>query len=167
MVNINLTKIHSFGFDELSLSKKIIKEILLFEKIHESVSVNISIVGKNKIKTLNRVNRDIDKVTDVLSFPNIQFGKNVSFNKLIKNKSLFAQIYDFDSKSIFLGDVVICYEKVFSQSKKYNHSIKREYSFLLTHSILHLLGYDHMNKKDEGVMFNIQDEVLNKLKILR
>lgn len=167
MVNINLTKIHSFGFDELSLSKKIIKEILLFEKIHERVSVNISIVGKNKIKTLNRVNRDIDKVTDVLSFPNIQFGKNVNLNELIKNKSLFVQIYDFDSKSIFLGDVVICYEKVFSQSKKYNHSIKREYSFLLTHSILHLLGYDHMNKKDESVMFNIQDEVLNKLNILR
>lgn len=167
IISVNLTKIHSFGFNELILSKKIIKEVLLYEKINESVSVNISIVGKNRIKTLNRVTRGIDKVTDVLSFPNIQFDNKICFNKLIKNKSYMSQIYDYDTKSIFLGDVVICYDKAFSQSEKYNHSLKREFAFLLTHSILHLLGYDHMNKKDEIVMFKIQDKILNKLNILR
>lgn len=167
MININLTKIHSFGFDELALSKRIIKEILHHEKIDDSISVNISVVGKQKIKTLNRINRGIDKVTDVLSFPNIQFDKKDSFNKLKKNKLVIAQIYDFDSKCIFLGDVVICYEKTLAQSKKFNHSIKREYSFLLTHSILHLLGYGHLNKKEEVIMFKIQEEILNKLKIIR
>lgn len=167
MINVNLTKIHSFGFDELKLSKSIIKEVLLVEKINENFSVNISIVGKSKIRTLNRNNRGIDKVTDVLSFPNINFIKSISINKLIKNKLLLAQIYDFDSKSIFLGDVVICYEKTLSQSKKYNHSVKREYSFLLTHSILHLLGYDHINRKEESEMFEIQDKILNNLNILR
>lgn len=167
MIGVNLTKIHSFGFDELSLSKKTVKEILSFENIRESVSVNISIVGKNKIKTLNRVNRGIDKVTDVLSFPNIQVDNIVSFKKLLRDKRKLAQIYDFDTKSIFLGDVVICYDKTLSQSKKYNHSLKREFAFLLTHSVLHLLGYDHMNKKDEEEMFEIQDDILNNLKIFR
>ena len=167
IISVNLTKIHSFEFNELILSKKIIKEVLLYEKINESVSVNISIVGKNRIKTLNRVTRGIDKVTDVLSFPNIQFDNKISFNNLIKNKSYISQIYDYVTKSIFLGDVVICYDKVLSQSKKYNHSLKREFAFLLTHSILHLLGYDHMNKEDEIVMFKIQDKILSKLNILR
>jgi probable rRNA maturation factor len=167
MVNVNLTKIHSFGFDELTLSKKIIREILSYEKIKSDISVNISIVGKSKIRTLNKVNRGIDKVTDVLSFPNIEFKRSGGFNQLIKDKSVFAEIYDFDSKSIFLGDVVICYDKTISQSKKYNHSVKREFSFLLTHSILHLLGYDHMKKSDEKIMFEIQDKILDKLKITR
>lgn len=167
MVNVNLTKIHSFGFDESTLSKKIIREILLYENIKSDISVNISIVGKSKIRTLNKVNRGIDKVTDVLSFPNIEIKRSSGFNQLIKDKLVFAEIYDFDSKSIFLGDVVICYEKTISQSKKYNHSVKREFSFLLTHSILHLLGYDHMKKSDEKIMFEIQDKILDKLKITR
>lgn len=167
MINVNLIKIHSFGFDETALSKRILKEILLFEKINYSVSINISIVGKNRIRTLNRINRKIDKVTDVLSFPNLQANDVTSFKKKLKNKSIFAQIYDFDTNTILLGDVVICYDKTLSQSKKYNHSVKREFSFLLTHSILHLLGYDHMNKKDEKIMFEIHDKILNKLKILR
>ena len=167
MIIVNIYNNKKFDFDIDLLSKKIIKEIFNLEKINLNISVNISIVGLQKIKTLNNNLRGIDKATDVLSFPNIQFKKNSDLKSLIKNKKIYNSIYDFSTKSIFLGDVVICYNKIIFQSKKYNHSIKREYAFLLTHSIFHLLGYDHMNIKDEKNMFNKQEIILNKLKINR
>lgn len=167
MIHLNISKKHNFSFDELELSKKIITEVLRTEKVSFDVSINIEIVGKYRIRTLNKRLRNIDKTTDVLSFPNIDIKKPSDLKAVYKNKKLFSSIYDYSSKSVFLGDIVICYEKVISQSKKYNHSIKREFSFLLTHSALHLLGYDHMNEKDEKSMFKKQEMILQKLKILR
>ena len=156
-----------FEFDENKLSKKVLSEVLKVEKISVNVSVNISLVGTGKIRSLNKNNRKIDKVTDVLSFPNITFKKPSDIKSVIKNKKLENLIFDYSTNTYFLGDIVICYNKVIDQSKKYNHSIKREYSFLLTHSMLHLLGYDHMIKKDEKLMIDKQNEVLNNLKIFR
>ena len=167
MVFVNIENNKEFDFDINSLSKKIIKEILSIEKISLDVSVNISVVGLKKIRTFNCNTRGIDKPTDVLSFPNVPLKKVSDFKSIIKNKKIYNSIYDFNTKSIFLGDVVICYNKIISQSKKYYHSIKREYSFLLTHSIFHLLGYDHMKAKDEKLMFDKQEKVLSKLKINR
>lgn len=166
-IYINIFKKKSFGFDDIKLSNKIIKKVLETEKINYNISLNISIVGINKIRTINKKLRNIDKATDVLSFPNIQFKKPSSLNSLIKNKSVYNSIYDFDTNSFYLGDIIICYDKIISQSKKYNHSIKREFSFLLVHSMLHLLGYDHMNKRDEEYMFDKQDKILELLNILR
>ena len=68
---------------------------------------------------------------------------------------------------VSLGDIFICVEKVFEQANEYGHSPYRECAFLITHGILHLLGYDHMEKEDEVVMFGLQDEILNELEILR
>ena len=165
-IYINFDIDYKFDFDIYKLSKKIIKEVFEVEKIKGIYSVNISIVTKNVIKKLNFKNRNINKITDVLSFPNIKLNNRNEFKKLVnaKNSHLF---YDYDSSSIFLGDVIICYDKIISQSKKYNHSIKREYSFLLTHSILHLIGYDHMKKVDEDTMFKKQDLILSNLNINR
>lgn len=164
-IYINLINKYDFGFDILKLSKKIVKEVIEFEKIDCDISVNISLVGLSKIKSLNKHNRNIDKTTDVLSFPNILLKRRSDFDKIIGDKSMYASIFDYNTKSIFIGDIVICYNKVISQSKKYCHSVKREYSFLLTHSMLHLLGYDHMNAKDEKIMFEKQDYILDKLRI--
>ena len=124
-------------------------------------------MSKYVIRRLNRENRGIDKVTDVLSFPSIDFNKPSDFSKYVHNGKIDISILNLNNNTIFLGDVIICYDKVLSQAKKYNHSIKREYAFLLTHSLLHLLGYDHMNEKDENIMFEKQERVLNNLKILR
>lgn len=156
-----------FEFDEYRFAKKVVAEILRLEKITMSVSINISIVNSRKIKSLNKITRNIDKVTDVLSYPNIPFKKPSDLKSVVKNKKLENLIFDYTTNTYFLGDIVICYNKVIEQSKKYNHSIKREYSFLLTHSMLHLLGYDHMINKDEKSMFEKQDKVLNNLKIFR
>lgn len=167
MVYINLAKIHNFEFDELKLSKRVIKEVLSTEKINVDVSVNISIVSKYKIKKLNFITRKINKVTDVLSFPNIDFKRPSNINQIICDNKKYISVYDFSNNSLFLGDIVICYDRVISQSRRYGHSIIREYSFLITHSMLHLLGYDHIIKKDEIKMFNKQDIVLKKLKITK
>ena len=157
----------SFDFDEYKISKKVLAEVLKVEKIDINISVNISIVGSKKIRTLNKIKRKIDRVTDVLSFPNISFEYPSDIKTLIKNTKNIALFFDYTTNSYFLGDIVICYNKVIEQSKKYNHSIMREYCFLLTHSMLHLLGYDHIKINDEKFMIEKQNNILKNLKILR
>ena len=93
------------------------------------------------IKDYNNRYRQIDKETDVLSFPSDEDGE--------------------------LGDILISLPKAIDQAEEYGHSLKRELSFLLCHGILHCMGYDHMTKEEETVMFNLQDEILNHANIRR
>ena len=159
---------YKFDFDEKRLSQKIAKTIFEIEKCPYDFSFSISLVSNRKIRTINRNERGIDKSTDVLSFPNLDYDKPASFKKYVKANGLVdISVLDTENNTIFLGDVVISYDTLLKQAKLYNHSIKREYSFLLTHSLLHLLGYDHMTKKDENKMFKKQDMVLEQLKIYR
>ena len=170
---------YKFDFDILAVSKKISREVFKQENIKYDISFNLSIVSNYKIRKINREFRNIDKITDVLSFPNIDFKIVSNFaefivknkkltNKVISYKDYFdISIVDINTNTIFLGDVLICYNKILSQAKKYNHSPKREYSFLLLHSLLHLLGYDHLHDDEERKMFKKQDEILKKLNIER
>ena len=178
---------YTLPFDEYALSKKIAKKIFEIEQLFFDFSLTISIVSDRKIKNINKISRNIDKKTDVLSFPNINFDRPANFKKYIKknkqvakdkakitnktncrNKYVVApEILDMTNKTIFLGDIVISYDTLIRQAKTYGHSIKREYSFLLTHSILHLLCYDHMDKTSENEMFKKQNLVLEKLNIGR
>ena len=152
-IGFNNDNNYRFEFDEKRLSKRISKAVFDLENLHANFSFDISLVSKERIRSINKKTRGINKTTDVLSFP------------FIDDNGL--TITDFDTKTIFLGDVVICYDKIISQAKLYNHSVKREYSFLLTHSLLHLLGYDHISKKQEKIMFDKQDIVLDNLGIYR
>ena len=146
-----------FDFDPKSLAKKVIKEVIGFETIKDLLSkgftldekfeVNILCVGNPKIKKINTETRKIKKETDCLSFPMWQ--------------------WSIETGNFVLGDIVISIDKVISQAKEYGHSVKREFAFLICHSILHLLGYDHMKKKDANIMEKRQDEILNSLKIKR
>lgn len=113
----------------------------------EDALVNIIIVDNEEIKKINKEYRNIDNVTDVISFA----------------------LEDVEFKTPFriLGDIYISYEKVKEQALKYEHSEKRELYFLATHGLLHLLGYDHMNEKEEKIMFDLQKELLNKYDIKR
>jgi len=107
---------------------------------------SVIFVDKDEIKEINKNYRNIDKVTDVISF---------AFN-------------DEDSfMTDLLGEIYICIPIMQEQAIEYCHSEKRELSFLLVHGILHLLGYDHVQKDEEKVMFNLQEEILNELNILR
>ena len=158
---------YTFDFDIKVLSMKIANSIFNEEKLQYSFSFNLFFVSKQKIKTINKQNRNVDKVTDVLSFPNIAFDRPSNLRKYVKNRKIDFEIYDYTTKTIFLGDILICYDVLKKQAKLYAHSIKREFSFLLTHALFHLLGYDHMNEKDEKKMFNKQELILNELKIYR
>ena len=108
--------------------------------------ISISIVGEEEIQSLNRQYRDNDSVTDVLSFP----------------------LFETDPRGVdLLGDVVICVERAKEQAAQYGHSLKREISYLTVHSVLHLLGYDHIEQEDKEKMREMEDRVMDKLAVFR
>ena len=124
------------------LKKLFYKALKQTDNILPNLAVGVRFVSGEKIRELNKQHRDVDKVTDVLSFPmlDIKAGQKIE-NVLSKFEQIDGEIY--------LGDIVICKEKVFSQAKEYNHSKRRELNYLALHSFLHLLGYDHMTKAQE------------------
>lgn len=118
----------------------------------ENVVVSVNFVRDEQIKSLNKTFRQIDKVTDVLSFPNLQ--KSPS-QKLAE----FAGEVD-DQGKLFVGDIVICKNVAYAQAKEYGHSKQREVCFLALHGLLHLLGYDHIEKEDERLMSSTAEKIL-------
>ena len=129
-------------------------------------------VDEDAIRAINQEYRGIDKSTDVLSFPMIDYDKEFS---LIRDRT--NEMYDFigdeidyynpDTREVALGDIVLCVPKIYSQAKEYNHSILREYAFLITHSMLHLLGFDHMEDDERRIMEAKQTKILESLDITR
>ena len=130
---------------------KIAEEVL--GEDFENAYLSVNFVSDEQIKRLNREFRKIDKVTDVLSFPNLQKKAGES----LKN---FQSDADFDTNMLFLGDVVISKNVAKAQAREFGHSMKREVCFLALHGLLHLLGYDHIEKDDEKIMNKLQDEIL-------
>ncbi len=127
------------------------------------VSVDVRLVGTDGIRKLNAQYREKDKVTDVLSFPILDMTDGKLNAKLMP--------YDFsiveEKKYLPIGDVVICPEKAKKQAEEYGHSIEREMVFLAVHSLLHLLGFDHENGRDEELMFGKQEEIMNEIGLPR
>lgn len=126
--------------------------------------VNIYFTSNNELRDINREQRGIDKETDVLSFPMLEFN-GVPYD----SKTFIPQEEDYnpESRRIMLGDMIISLEKVKSQSIEYGHSFEREAVYLLVHSLLHLLGYDHIDEEDKAVMRKKEEEIMNILKIYR
>lgn len=123
------------------------------ESIKEDAEVSLSIVDNEKIKEMNKEFRQKDSATDVLSFP---MSDGESFD------------IDPETDRIILGDIVISAERAKEQAEEYGHSLEREMCFLATHSMFHLLGYDHeVSKEEEKIMFEKQEKVLKKLGINR
>ncbi len=133
------------------LIKKTAEQTLISENIAINAEVSVSFVDNTEIRRINQKFRRIDKATDVLSFPLIDLSKE-SLNS---------------NETYELGDIVISYEKAAQQAGEYNHSIEREIAFLTAHSMLHLLGYDHMIPADEEIMFAKQEHILSALGIGR
>lgn len=122
------------------------------EEMEDDAEVSVTLVDNARIRELNAEFRDIDKETDVLSFP---LGDEAGFE------------VDPDTDAILLGDIVISLERAAAQAEEYGHSFRREVAFLVTHSLFHLLGYDHMTPEEEAEMFAKQERVLEKLGITR
>ncbi len=126
--------------------------------------VGLRLTDDNTIHALNLTYRRIDRATDVLSFPLIDFPVPGKFDFLETDNE---DAFDPDSGELTLGDIVISADRVIAQAAAYGHSVKREFAFLITHSMLHLMGYDHMTKEDAAAMEGLQDEILEQLQILR
>ncbi len=124
----------------------IVSRIKLVMKLEKQYEFSIILVDSNKIHEINREYRNIDKETDVISFASLDDELVFDLNEVIE-----------------LGDIFINVDAIRSQASDYGHSLKREFCFLVTHGILHLLGYDHMNKEDEKKMFDLQEEILNEI----
>lgn len=133
---------------ELKELKELLENVCKDEKLGDG-EFNVIIVTSDFIHELNKNYRNIDRVTDVISFA------------LEDDKT-----FNLDNYRV-LGDIYICLDKVKSQALEYGHSFKRELSFLAVHGLLHLLGYDHMTKEEEKVMFAKQEEVLSRYGIER
>lgn len=129
-------------------------ESLRFEGFEETCEISVSIVGDAEIQSINKAFRDIDNATDVLSFPQLTFdeGEIAGVN---------------ENGEIILGDIIISLDKAISQAEEYGHSLKRELAFLTAHSMLHLLGYDHMTPEEETEMIQKQKGILNAVGISR
>lgn len=124
------------------------------------VEVGLTIVDNKTMREINLEQRNIDNTTDVLSFPMNEYNIPGVF---IEDELC----YNYGTGNLILGDIVINFDKVIEQADEYGHSIKREYVFLIVHSILHLVGYDHMLEVELKEMFKIQDEIMEGLGISR
>lgn len=137
--------------------KKVVEQCYKQEKLEKSkLYISIILTTPEQIQQINKQYRNIDKETDVLSFP--MYEKN-ELEKMIKENK-------FDHEDV-LGDVIISIDKVERQAKEYNHSFERELAYMLVHGFYHLMGYDHIKEEDKSVMRLKEEKVLTDLRIER
>ena len=153
-------------FDNVGLfTKPFIKRVLERALKHlnqpsELLEMSLSIVSPEEIQELNKSFRDVDKVTDVLSFPTCD-------NPTRGAITVVCEDVNPETDLVNIGDIVICLERAKEQAKEYGHSLKRELAFLSLHGLLHLLGYDHVEEEDEKQMVALQKEILDQAGITR
>ena len=162
-VNFSMETECEFDFDAEKLGEEIVCAVLDRFGFPYEACVDITITDDEGIREINLENRQIDAPTDVLSFPMIEYDAPADFDGIEKQVAVF----DPDSGEAMLGDIVLNIDRIRSQAAEYGHSIKREYSFLITHSMLHLLGFDHMEEDEREQMEGEQRKILDKLGIKR
>lgn len=125
-------------------------------------SIEVSFVTEEEIKEINKEQRGVDSVTDVLSFPMIDGirGKSVRIAD-------FPLDYDDETDTLFMGSIIICLQRAKEQAEEYGHSEKREITYLLVHGILHIFGYDHMIEEDKAQMRELEEKIMAKLNLKR
>lgn len=153
-----------FDFDIKEISDLVMIQILDQEKCPYEAQVNLLVTDNEGIREYNREYRKIDASTDVLSFPMLSFETEADFSVAEEQE---ADCFDPESGELILGDIIISADKVKEQAQKFGHSEKREFAFLVAHSMLHLCGYDHMIQEEAEVMERKQEEALLLLGITR
>ncbi len=152
-----------FAFGYRELAEKVIYAALEAEGFPFEAEVSLLLVSMEGIQELNREHRGVDRPTDVLSFPLIAYESPGNFESLEQEEDNFNP----DTGEAMLGDIVLCADKVRKQAEEYGHSEEREFAFLILHSMLHLLGYDHMTEEEAAVMEEKQRNILERMGILR
>lgn len=153
----------AFSFDYKELANRVVEFTMDHEKFPFEAEVNLTLTDNEGIHQINKTYREIDRPTDVLSFPLISYETAGDFSKVEEDDDNFNP----DTGEAMLGDIVISVPKVAEQAKEYGHSEEREYAFLIVHSMLHLFGYDHMTPEEAAFMEDKQRQILEELHILR
>ncbi len=153
-----------FPFSIDDIVNQIMTEVLDREGCPYEATVSVLLTDNEGIRTFNKEYRGFDKETDVLSFPNVDYETPSDFAILEEET---ADCFDPDSGELVLGDIIISVEKVKEQAESYGHSQRREFAFLVAHSMFHLCGYDHMEAEEAAVMEKKQEEILDRLHITR
>lgn len=156
--------ISRFDFDAEMVAKQVVDMALkLVNCPFDEPEISLTLCEDEEIRRINRENRDIDSATDVLSFPNLEYETPGVF-ELTQDENDYINP---ENGRVILGDIVINVNRVFSQSEDYNHSVKREFAFLVAHSMMHLCGFDHMEHEEAVIMEQKQNDVLEALGITR
>jgi probable rRNA maturation factor len=138
--------------------KNVVMESLDYEGCPYEAEVNVLITDNETIRQINKEYRKIDKPTDVLSFPMIEYEVPSHFEHL---EEMVNDYFNPETGELLLGDIVVSVDKVEEQAKNYGHTPKRELAFLIAHSMLHLCGYDHIEDEERLEMERKQSEILN------
>ncbi|MCM1306580.1 MAG: rRNA maturation RNase YbeY [Bacteroides sp.] len=149
-----MIRISGATLSEKALARKVEKACFKTVGQRDFFVIDATVVSAETVRALNASARGVDKVTDVLSFP--------CFDKLdlpVKEED-FCDC-DYDGKRVLLGSIMICRERAVEQAKEFNHSYARELGFLICHGILHLLGYDHVEREDEEIMTALQRKIMD------
>ncbi|MCR5685155.1 MAG: rRNA maturation RNase YbeY [Lachnospiraceae bacterium] len=147
-----------------SKAESMIEFVLDYLECPYETEIDLTITDNDGIHELNRQYREVDAATDVLSFPMVDYEKPFDFSMAEENPDSY---FNPESGELLLGDIVISLEKVAEQAQNYGHSVLREYSFLIVHSMLHLFGYDHIEEADRIVMEELQDRIMDAAGITR
>ena len=151
-------------FDYEEVIKTVISKTLETENCPYETEVNVLLTGNEEIHEANKEFRGIDRPTDVLSFPMVDYEFPSDFSCVDENPESYLNP---ETDELLLGDIMISIDKVYEQANEYGHSPKREFAFLIAHSMLHLLGYDHIDEAERKVMEVKQEAILDALGITR
>lgn len=164
MVNFESEVEFEVEFNPEEIASLVADTVLSMEKCPKECEVELLLTDEDTVHEINKEYRQIDSTTDVLSFPNIDWEKPSDFDGESFNDEL---LLDPDTGLLMLGQIVLCKERILSQAEEFGHEVKREYAFLIAHSMLHLLGYDHMEEDERALMEEKQRECMSILKIGR
>lgn len=162
-INIEKEVEVSFPFDYKKLAEEVVLAALDAEDFPFEAEIGLLLVSLKGIQEINFQQRNLDKPTDVLSFPMIAYERPGDFTGIEQEEDNFNP----DTGEAMLGDIVLCVDKVKEQAERFGHSEMREFSFLILHSMLHLFGYDHMTKEEAGEMEEKQRKILDQMGIFR
>ncbi len=155
---------YSFDFPVKEQLDKLVSFVADYVRCPGELEVSVSIVTKGAIHEMNRQFRGVDRPTDVLSFPMMEYDGPEDFEGDAFQGSLTVSP---DTGELMLGDIVLCAEVIHEQAEEYGHSELREFSFLVVHSMLHLFGHDHIGEEERSMMEERQRRILDLLQIYR
>lgn len=159
-----MINVYDEGFSEGVTYKQTVEDV--FDTVcglfgERDLQVELTLCDEETIREVNNAERGVDKVTDVLSFPTLD---GITFPI---DRERYADDVDMETGELMLGEILVCVKRCHEQGEEYGHGFLREFAYLITHGMLHLLGYDHMVEEDKQKMRAREEEVSSKLNIVR